>query len=268
MSTVALAGEAPHVIRFGRVLGEDEPVPAEAYVVGEQPWWELTRWDETLARTPSLRAQLRRAARHGVAVREVSASELSQGTVLRGQLEALVDGWLRSRRMAPLQFAAEVAPFAHLERRRVFVAEMDGVPCAALFGLPDGSSHVCLLDHLVRNRRVPNGTPELLVDAAFRAARAAGARRATLGLCALSGRVPGMLRWAGRVFRPLYDFEGLYAFRSRLHPHGWQRVLVEHPGQHALAGTVRALRAFAGGSLTSFARETAGHLLRLCWHGP
>jgi len=262
MSTVALAGEAPRFIRFGRLLEEDEPVPAEAYVVGEQPWWELSRWDETLARTPSLRAQLRRAARHEVQVREASVSELSPETVLRSQLEALVAGWLRTRRLAPLHFAAEVAPFAHLERRRVFVAEVRGVPCAVLFALPDVAASTWVLDHLARGRRVPNGTSELLVDTAFRAALGDGARLATLGMCALSGRVPRSLRWARGLFRPLYDFEGLHAFRSRLHPHTWQRVLVEYPGQHALAGTLRALRAFAGGSLTSFAWETAWHLLR------
>jgi lysylphosphatidylglycerol synthetase-like protein (DUF2156 family) len=163
--------------------------------------------------------------------------------------------------MAPLHFAAEVTPFSHLERRRVFVAEVAGVPCAALFALRDSGGTEWSVDHLVRGPRVPNGTTELLVDAAFRAAHASGARRATLGLCALSGRVPWPLRWARGAFRPLYDFEGLFAFRSRLHPHAWQRVLLEHPGQHPLVGTLRALRAFAGGNLTAFAWETARHLL-------
>jgi lysylphosphatidylglycerol synthetase-like protein (DUF2156 family) len=248
--------------RFGRLLDEGEPVPADAYVVGEQPWWDLARWEETLLRTPSLRAQLRRAFRHGVRVREPAASELQPGAPLRAELSRLVWAWLRGRRMAPLHFAAAVVPFSHLERRRVFVAEVAGRPCAALFALPDAAGSEWTVDHLVRAGRVPNGTTEALVDTAFRAARTSGARRATLGLCALSGRVPWALRWARQAFRPLYDFEGLLAFRARLHPHAWQRVLVEHPGQHAVAGTVRALRAFAGGSLTGFAWETALHLLR------
>jgi phosphatidylglycerol lysyltransferase len=262
MSTAALADGTARAIRFGRELAEHEPVPAAAYVVGEQPWWELSRWDETLARAPGLRAQLRRATRHGVRVREAAGADLMAGSALRTQLEALVAQWLQTRRMAPLHFAAEVAPFAHLEHRRVFVAEWNGVPCAALFALPVESGAAWVADHVVRGARVPNGTTELLVDAAFRAALAGGARRATLGLCALSGRVPVALRWARRLFRPLYDFEGLYAFRARLHPHAWRRVLVEHPGQHAATGTLRALRAFAGGSLGAFAWQTGRHLAR------
>ena len=249
-------------VQLGRELEEGAPVPAGAYVVGELPWWELPRWEDTLARTPRLRAQLRRAVRHGVRVRELPASALAPGTAVRAQVEALVGEWLGARRMPPLHFAAEVAPFVDLVQRRVFVAEQQGQPCAALFALPQPSAGAWVLDHLVRRAGAPNGTSELLVDAAFRTARADGACRATLGLCALSGRVPWPLRWARRLFRPLYDFEGLHAFRARLHPHAWRRVLVEHPGQHALVGTLRALRAFAGGSLAHFAWETLRWRLR------
>jgi phosphatidylglycerol lysyltransferase len=115
------------------------------------------------------------------------------------------------------------------------------------------------LDVLARAPGAPNGTSEALVDAAFRALGRDGVHRATLGLCPLSGPVPPEYALVARLSAPLYDFEGLYAFRARLRPHAWERVLLEHPGQSRTQGTVRALRAFAGGSLLRYGLRALVH---------
>lgn len=239
-------------VRFGRALEAGAPVPPGAYVVGEQPWWELPRWDETVRAAPGLRAQLRRAARHGVRVQSHAWEEFTGKTPLRRELSSLVLRWLSSRGLPALGFAAEVAPFDGPESRRAFVARVDGRAVAVAFAAPLGEGSAWLLDVLARAQGAPNGTSELLVDAVFRAAFAEGGSRATLGLCPLSGPVPPEYALVGKLAAPLYDFEGLRAFRARLRPHAWERVLLEHPGQSRTGGTVRALRAFAGGSLLRF----------------
>jgi phosphatidylglycerol lysyltransferase len=252
----AALGEVGHAglrwIRFGRALEPGAPVPPGAYVVGEQPWWELPRWDETVRAAPGLRAQLRRAARDGIRVQSHAWDAFTGETPLRRELSSLVQRWLSSRGLPALGFAAEVAPFAGPVGRRAFVARVDGRAVAVAFAAPLEEGSAWMLDVLARAPGAPNGTSELLVDAVFRAALADGISRATLGLCPLSGPVPPEYALVAKLAAPLYDFEGLRAFRARLRPHAWERVLLEHPGQSRTGGTLRALRAFAGGSLLRF----------------
>lgn len=252
-----LAPGPRNVVRFGRELRDDESVPEAAYVVGEQPWWNLARWDDTIRSTPSLRSQIRRAARKGVRIRECDAADLGEGTALRRTVEALIDDWMRARHMPPLAFVARVDPLRLLGFRRVFVAELDAALIGVCFAFPLDHRRAWLIDHVLRARAAPNGTAEALVDVAMRALAASGAERATLGLCPLAGRVPPALWLVRHVSRGLFDFRGLYEFKAKLQPTHWQRVLVEHPRQSAPMATLRALRAFAGGSLSRFAAGAA-----------
>ncbi len=71
-----------------------------------------------MAASRSLREQLRRARAKGLAVREVVASELAEGAPLRGRIEALVERWLATRRMAPMGFLVAVELFSFAEARR------------------------------------------------------------------------------------------------------------------------------------------------------
>jgi lysylphosphatidylglycerol synthetase-like protein (DUF2156 family) len=238
-------------IRFGRELPDEDEVPPQAFVVGEQPWWELVAWDTTVARSAGLRSQLRRAARRSVRVRATAAVELTHGAPLRGSLEDLFKGWLATRRLPPLRFSDDLAPF-DAPGRLVVIAVVDGEIVAAAFARPWTSSTDWMVDHIIRQPHTPQGTTEALIDAVFRAARDAGATWATLGLCALFGRVGPFLRWARGPCSVLYDFAGLASFRARLHPQRWRRVLVEHPNQTSLQATLRVLRALAGGSLLRF----------------
>ncbi len=251
---------------FGRELDDDAPVPADAYVVGEQPWWELAQWPAIVAANKSLRAQLRRAQTKGVVAERVGASALAPGTELRRRADLLVQGWLRTRHMAPMSYAAAVEPFADLPTRAFVVAQLgDDVvglvsarPVGANVSEPfSGSSSSWLLEHVLRKRDAPNGTAELLVDAAFTALKNDGATHATLGLAPLFGRVPRALDIVRRSTRGLFDFQGLADFKKKLKPKHWRRVLVEHPHQGPVLGTLRALRAFAGGSLVSFGLKSA-----------
>jgi lysylphosphatidylglycerol synthetase-like protein (DUF2156 family) len=179
---------------------------------------------------------------------------------LRRDLETLVRHWLSARGLPPLGFVAEVAPFDGLAQRHVAVARVEGRVVAAAFTRRLEGQDAWMLDVLARSDAAPNGTAELLVDALFRAGAALGVARATLGLCPLSGPVPPEYALVAKLSAPLYDFEGLRAFRARLRPHAWERVLLEHPGQPRTLGTVRALRAFAGGSLVRYGLRALVHV--------
>ncbi len=251
-----LPSRAQNLVIFGGELAEGEPVPPDAYVVGEQPWWEPQTWPQTLRRSRSLRAQLRRAINKGVQIRRPGRETLETAQPRRAEIDELISQWLRARHMPPLSFVATVAPFDIVGERQVLVAELGSTVVGALFAYPIGTTGRWIINHIVRSTLAPNGTAELLVDGAMRALTLEGATAVTLGLCPLAGRVGWPLRVVRRLSRGLFDFRGLHAFKAKLCPNRWQRVLLEHPDQTATLGTIRALRAFAGGSLLSFAFRT------------
>jgi lysylphosphatidylglycerol synthetase-like protein (DUF2156 family) len=230
--------------------------------IGVQPVWDPTSWSTTLAAEPSLRAQIRRARKKGMTVRALAADELS-ARPMQQALDALTTRWLASRPMATLDFLVRVDLFSNPTLRRVFVAERDGELLAAAALVPVPERGGWLLEDLLRAPEAPNGTMELLVDAALHALAEDEVRWLTMGMVALSGDVPHLLRAIGRVGAPLYDFAGLAAFRNRLRPSHWLPLYVAYPdrfgGTRALISTLRAL---AGGSLRRFAARTVHKQLR------
>ncbi|HEX9103645.1 MAG TPA: DUF2156 domain-containing protein [Polyangia bacterium] len=225
--------------------------------VGEQPVWDATRWAETVAATRSLREQLRRARNKGVAVRRVGPDELLPGAPLRVAIEALVERWRLDKPMAPMGFLVDVQPFDFAAERRYFVAERDGAVVGFLAAVPIYARRGWLLEDFLRDPRAPNGTAELLIDAAMRALAADGCRYVTLGLAPLSGPVEGWLRAARRLSSPLYDFAGLRAFKAKLRPHEWEPIYLAHPrGSSSHVALVDALAAFAHGSFLRFGGAT------------
>lgn len=227
---------------------------SRALLVGEQPIWNPTGWEDTLRESRSLREQLRRARAKGVAVRRLGPEELAQSEgAPRRELDRLIDRWLRSRRLPPMGFLVQVYPYSFAEERRFFVAEQHGRMVAFLAMVPVYARNGWLLEDLLREPGSPNGTAELLIDAAMRTAAEEGSEYVTLGLAPLAGRVSGWLRAARRLGARLYNFEGLHAFKSRLRPHRWEPIYVAYPpGQSEALTIYDALTAFARGGLLRF----------------
>ena len=236
-----------------------DAVPCRSHLVGRQPVWDPTRWSSVLEGAPSLRAQVRRAGRKGVVVRELTPEHARE---LRPQLAALRSAWLRSRPLAPMRFLVD-ARLRSWAPRRTFVAEREGrvVGVAAALSVPARGGF--FLEHLWREPASPNGTAELLVHTAMRTFASESVRWATLGLAPLDGAASPWMRALRGLARPLYDFGGLAAFKAKLRPERWDPIHLAHPhGSLALPAFFDVAVAFAGGSLLDYAARSVRHRLR------
>jgi phosphatidylglycerol lysyltransferase len=158
----------------------------------------------------------------------------------------------------------DVQPFAFPEERRYFVAERDGDVVAFLVAVPIFARRGWLFEDLLRIETAPNGTSELLFDAAIRQVAAEGGELVTLGLAPLAGDVAPWLRLARAASRGLYDFDGLRRFKARLRPDGWEAIHLAwprgHSGTWALHDALAAFTMRGGVAKASFVRfglETA-----------
>jgi phosphatidylglycerol lysyltransferase len=153
--------------------------------IGEQAVWDPRGWSGVLAGAKSLREQLRRARAKGVTVRRLTVDELEHhGPALDG----LAERWLAGRALAPLGFLVELELFRDPHQRRYFVAEQGGRVVGALTAVPVYAREGWLLEDLLRDASAPNGTAELLVDAAMTTLAAEGSSYVTLGPRAAVGR--------------------------------------------------------------------------------
>jgi phosphatidylglycerol lysyltransferase len=225
-------------------------------MLGEQPVWGPQWWADHLAHHRSLREQLRRARAKGVTVHALDAEAMREPS-RRASLERLIARWLAARPMAPMGFLVEVDPFAWLSERRSIVAMRDGRPMALLSMVPVPKRDGWLVEHLLRDPEAPNGTAELLVDRAMRDLAADGVPWVTLGMAPLAGAVSGWLRTIRSVSRPLFNFDGLAAFKRKLRPQHWEPIYLVYPrDQPSVRAMIDGLRAFAGGPLWRFGIRT------------
>jgi phosphatidylglycerol lysyltransferase len=117
---------------------------------------------------------------------------------------------------------------------------------AFLVATPIPARRGWLIEQWPRRPHAPNGTVELLLDAAMRTLAGDGAEQVTLGLAPLSTRAPRAttvdgaplpawvrvaLRWARAHGRRFYDFDGLDAFKAKFAPDRWEPLvaIVDRP---------------------------------------
>jgi phosphatidylglycerol lysyltransferase len=233
-------------------------VPFAAMRIGEQPVWDPAAWDEVLRGTRSLREQIRRARAKGVGVRPFDPHLLAQPAGgPRAAVEQLVARWEAARPMPPMGFLVQMHLHTELEERRFFTAVQGDALVGFLSMVPVFARRGWFVEDLVRLPEAPNGTAELLVDAAMRAAAAEGSGYLTLGLAPLAGAVGPWLRIARRTGGPLYDFRGLHAFKAKLRPRTWTPIFISYPrAQLGVAAVYDALAAFARGGLLRFGLRT------------
>jgi len=225
--------------------------------VGAQPTWNATSWTNIVRRKASLRAQLNRARNKGVVVTEWPARIAERN----GTLEQVRAKWLSARGLPPLHFMTESDTLGDLRDRRVFVAERGSQGVVAfLVATPVPARDGWLIEQWPRLRSAPNGTMQLLVDAAMRAFAAAGAKYVTMGLAPLSehaGQLWGgeplwlraLMRWMRAHGRRFYNFRGLEAFKASFEPADWEPLYVATREPKLTLTDLRAIAGvFGGGS--------------------
>lgn len=183
--------------------------------VGAQPTWNATSWSTIVRQKASLRAQLNRARNKGVVVTEWPARIAERS----GTLEQVRARWLSARGLPPLHFMTESDTLGDLRDRRVFVAERGSQGVVAfLVATPVPARDGWLIEQWPRLRSAPNGTMQLLVDAAMRA--------------------------HGRRF---YNFRGLEAFKASFEPADWEPLYVATREPKLTLTDLRAIAGVFGG---------------------
>jgi phosphatidylglycerol lysyltransferase len=200
-------------------------------LLGAQPVWQPQNWAEIVTKHKSLRAQLNRARNKGVTVAEWTREKSFQNPLL---IECL-HRWLDAKGLPPLQFLVEPETLSRLYDRRVFVATRGAEVVGFVILSPVATRNGWLFEQFIHCPGAPNGTVELMIDAAMRKLAAAGCDYATLGLSPLSSRAriepfdnPFWLRvllaWMRRHAQRFYNFDGLDAFKAKLQPESWEPV--------------------------------------------
>lgn len=200
-------------------------------LLGAQPVWHPSNWPRIMADRSSLRAQFNRARNKGVKVCEWSIEKATNNPLLRECLEA----WLRLKGLPPLHFVIEPETLGRLENRRIFVAEHDSRVAAFLVLSPIPTRKGWLTEQFPHHPKAPNGTVELMMDAAVRELCDEGDEYVTLGLSPLSKRAriepfdnPAWLRfllaWMRKHGQRFYNFDGLDRFKAKMTPEYWEPV--------------------------------------------
>jgi phosphatidylglycerol lysyltransferase len=229
----------------------------EAVAIGEQPTWDPADWSSTVAASRSLRGQLQRARNRGVVIRSVEPREIeAPNAPLRLVIESLIACWMGEKPLPPMGFLVHVDPFLFASESRSFVATLDGEVVGFAGMVPVYARNGWFVEHLIRASHAPNGTVELLVDAAMRDAAALGSHYLTLGLSPLAGAVEFWSSTARKYGSALYDFAGLQAFKAKFRPREWVPIyLAFPPGGTAILAIYDSLVAFALGRLVRFGIE-------------
>jgi lysylphosphatidylglycerol synthetase-like protein (DUF2156 family) len=204
--------------------------PAHSTItIGAQPVWNPSDWHAIVHSRKSLRAQLHRSINKGVRIESLPPAEGARDPEIRQTLQE----WLEGSLLPPMHFLVEPEVLSGVvDDRLLFVARREGRVVAFLVASPVAARNGYLVEELARSSRAPNGTSELLIDAAMNQFAAAGCTYATMGLVALArGTVrenPLWLRSLMVVARAhanrFYNFRGLERFRTKMQPAYWEPI--------------------------------------------
>jgi phosphatidylglycerol lysyltransferase len=225
-------------------------------LLGAQPIWRPVNWLKIISHRASLRAQFNRARNKSVSVVEWHSSHAAKHPALQSCLQE----WLETRGLPPMHFLVEPQTLERLADRRVFVAEQKGQVVGFLVASPIPKRNGWLIEQIIRGHGAPNGTAELMIDAAVRAMAEEESEYVTLGLSPLSRRagisqednplwLRWLLSWAQAHGRRFYNFDGLDAFKTKFQPERWEPVFAIFNAPHFSPTALYAIaEAFTNGS--------------------
>jgi phosphatidylglycerol lysyltransferase len=225
------------------------------FLLGAQPAWDPRDWCAMMAGHRSLRAQLTRASNKGVIVSEWPVAIATD----HPGLASCLDRWLASKNLPPLHFMVESHTLDRLENRRVFVAKRNDAVVGFVVLSPVAQREGWLFEQFPHAPGAPNGTVELMIDAAMRSVASEGCSYATLGLSPLSKRAEidpvdqplwlnVILGWVRKHGQRFYNFDGLDAFKAKLRPSRWEPVFALSKEPEVSVRTLYAIAAAFSGN--------------------
>jgi phosphatidylglycerol lysyltransferase len=224
--------------------------------LGAQPVWHPGNWGSIISGHASLRAQLNRARNKGVRVEEWPSERATKNP----ELCRVLGEWLATRGLPPLHFLVEPETLERLFDRRVFVALRGDDVIGFLIASPVAMRNGWLIEQNIRGAGAPNGTAELMIDAAMRTLGDEGSSYVTLGLAPLSRRAgvedhhdPLWLRlllaWTRAHGRRFYNFDGLDTFKAKFRPEWWEPVYaISNEPSFSIRSLYAIAAAFSDGS--------------------
>ncbi len=243
--------------------------PHDRILLGAEPQWDPHGWDAIIRRKASLRAQLNRARNKGVSVAQWQAAQAQH----HPELERCLAEWLGTRGLPPLHFLVEPETLDRLADRKIFVARRNEEVVGFLITSPVPMRNGWLVEQIIRGHHAPNGTNELLLDAAMCSLAESDAGMVTLGLSPLSrhsdvtplqpsAAVSLLLSWVRLHGRRFYNFEGLDAFKAKFLPDQWAPIYAITNERRVTLRTMYAIAgAFSGTSPLVFLVRSIGRAL-------
>jgi phosphatidylglycerol lysyltransferase len=201
------------------------------FLLGAQPTWNPKDWTQLVKDHRSIRSQLNRAQNKGVVVTEFAPERACDDH----RLDECLHQWLESKPLPPLHFLVEPETLKRLQNRRIFVAEREDDVVGFVTLSPVVQRQGWLFEQFPHSPGAPNGTVELMIDAAMCAIADDNCSYATLGLAPLSRRarvepfrnpfwLDIVLAWLRKHGQRFYNFDGLDAFKAKLRPDEWEPV--------------------------------------------
>lgn len=204
----------------------------DTIALGAQPVWNPRAWPQIVQSHSALRAQLNRSRNKSVSIETLAPEEAAADPHLRQVLHE----WLQSRSLPPMHFLVEPDVLSEDAKERVvLVAKRESKTVAYLVASPIAAREGYLVELLARTSAAPNGTSELLVDAAMRRFAGQGKLYVTLGLVALASAADqdihcnpywlrSLMRFARVHANRFYNFRGLEYFRVKMEPARWEPI--------------------------------------------
>lgn len=242
----------------------------DALKVAEQPLWEPAHWQECLSQNRRLRNRIRRCAREGVVIESQRLEQLN-----KSELEALCRSWQDGHTLPPMQFMTQLELSSQPDDRFYLTARKQGRLVGLAAAVPIYGLDGWLLEDLITERSAAHGLGEALIHHFMQEAAGRKARVVSLGMVILQGLdclenrshplLRELLKVCKRLFKGLYNADGLRRFRDKLQPAYWESVYVVAPRRVGLLTLRAILMAFAGGWLPAFAWRTLKRVT--CPHG-
>jgi pimeloyl-ACP methyl ester carboxylesterase len=260
-----VVGFMPATEQFAKHSGD---LNLRAVKIGSAPYFDLGTWAPRGDRAKKARAGVNQARRAGV---HVSAVADVHDQLIR-ETACLCKSWLTTRRSAmKFEWLFTLDLFRHKDRKKYFTArDKTGRLVGFLAASPIPARDGWYLEDVLRSKKAPNGTTDLLVVEVLELLKRDGAKLATLGTAPMateadtdsdvhdSPLLSKAARLVARCVSVFYNFDGVRRFKAKFAPSWWENEYVLM--SQNLTAPPRIVRAFVqaivpAGPFTLIARQ-------------